>query len=415
MTFRNRTIFISGASRGIGLAIARRRRATAPTSSSPPRPPSRTRSCRAPSSAPPRRSTPPAARRCRSSCDIRDEEQVTAAVDQGVAAFGGIDICVNNASAISLTGTLATDDEALRPDEPGQRARHLPLLAGCLAAPAEGDQPAHPQPLAAAQPRPEVVRPPRRLHDGQVRHEHVHARHGGRVQARKASPSTRSGRAPRSPPPPSASRSAATRWPPMPHAGDHGRRRPRDPVAARRANARGNFFIDEEVLRAEGVSDFSRYAAGRATSSRCRATSSFRTRSSIARRRRSSEGTDVRWTFRHFGGGACPRRSSLAERATRDGGRGAALGLHGFGDCCRDGGGTERCRRIRQLPEAFACGDAVELHLDRLDERESGLSDRTARKRSSAMQPRLQRTMRLGRLAKRCIGLSEESRSSNCP
>ena len=32
-----------------------------------------------------------------------------AAVDQGVAAFGGIDVCINNASAISLTGTLATD------------------------------------------------------------------------------------------------------------------------------------------------------------------------------------------------------------------------------------------------------------------------------------------------------------------
>ena len=42
-------------------------------------------------------------------CDIRDEAQVQAAVDQGIAAFGGIDVCINNASAISLTGTLATD------------------------------------------------------------------------------------------------------------------------------------------------------------------------------------------------------------------------------------------------------------------------------------------------------------------
>nr|MBA3810701.1 NAD(P)-dependent oxidoreductase [Caulobacteraceae bacterium] len=42
-------------------------------------------------------------------CDIRDEAQVQAAVDQGVAAFGGIDVCINNASAISLTDTLATD------------------------------------------------------------------------------------------------------------------------------------------------------------------------------------------------------------------------------------------------------------------------------------------------------------------
>jgi citronellol/citronellal dehydrogenase len=41
--------------------------------------------------------------------DIRDEESVTGAVDAAVARFGGIDICVNNASAISLTGTEATD------------------------------------------------------------------------------------------------------------------------------------------------------------------------------------------------------------------------------------------------------------------------------------------------------------------
>jgi citronellol/citronellal dehydrogenase len=41
-------------------------------------------------------------------CDIRDETQILAAVDQAVDAFGGIDVCVNNASAISLTGTMQT-------------------------------------------------------------------------------------------------------------------------------------------------------------------------------------------------------------------------------------------------------------------------------------------------------------------
>src|SRR5260370_12179843 len=40
--------------------------------------------------------------------DIRDEGRVAAAVAETVATFGGIDILVNNASAISLTGTLAT-------------------------------------------------------------------------------------------------------------------------------------------------------------------------------------------------------------------------------------------------------------------------------------------------------------------
>ena len=41
--------------------------------------------------------------------DVREPESVKAAVDAAVERFGGIDICVNNASAIQLTGTLATD------------------------------------------------------------------------------------------------------------------------------------------------------------------------------------------------------------------------------------------------------------------------------------------------------------------
>jgi citronellol/citronellal dehydrogenase len=41
--------------------------------------------------------------------DVRHEEQMAAAVAATVAAFGGIDILVNNASAISLTGTEQTE------------------------------------------------------------------------------------------------------------------------------------------------------------------------------------------------------------------------------------------------------------------------------------------------------------------
>ena len=41
--------------------------------------------------------------------DVRSEEMVQASIDQAVERFGGIDILVNNASAISLTGTLKTE------------------------------------------------------------------------------------------------------------------------------------------------------------------------------------------------------------------------------------------------------------------------------------------------------------------
>ena len=42
-------------------------------------------------------------------CDIRNEESVLESIDKTVSEFGGIDICINNASAISLTGTLETE------------------------------------------------------------------------------------------------------------------------------------------------------------------------------------------------------------------------------------------------------------------------------------------------------------------
>jgi citronellol/citronellal dehydrogenase len=44
-------------------------------------------------------------------CDIRNEEQIIEAVNKAVAHFGGIDILINNASAISLTTTEATESK----------------------------------------------------------------------------------------------------------------------------------------------------------------------------------------------------------------------------------------------------------------------------------------------------------------
>ena len=44
-------------------------------------------------------------------CDIRDEAQVQNAIDKGVERFGGIDILINNVSAIALTNTEATESK----------------------------------------------------------------------------------------------------------------------------------------------------------------------------------------------------------------------------------------------------------------------------------------------------------------
>ncbi|MCH9808645.1 MAG: NAD(P)-dependent oxidoreductase [Alphaproteobacteria bacterium] len=46
-------------------------------------------------------------------CDIRDEAQIEAAVAKTVEAFGGLDICVNNASAISLTKLADTEPKRI--------------------------------------------------------------------------------------------------------------------------------------------------------------------------------------------------------------------------------------------------------------------------------------------------------------
>src|SRR5258705_5237540 len=44
-------------------------------------------------------------------CDIRFEDQIQAAIDKAVAQFAGIDIAINNASAISLTPTEQTETQ----------------------------------------------------------------------------------------------------------------------------------------------------------------------------------------------------------------------------------------------------------------------------------------------------------------
>jgi citronellol/citronellal dehydrogenase len=103
-----KTLFVSGGSRGIGLAIATRAAAdganvavAAKTDRPHPKLPGTIHTAAAEIEAAGGRALPIV-------CDIRSEEQVDAAVAATVEAFGGIDILVNNASAIALTDTLAT-------------------------------------------------------------------------------------------------------------------------------------------------------------------------------------------------------------------------------------------------------------------------------------------------------------------
>jgi citronellol/citronellal dehydrogenase len=103
-----KTLFISGGSRGIGLAIALRAARdganiaiAAKTVAPNPKLPGTIHTAAAEIEHTGGHALP-------IPCDIRDETAVQAAVAATVHRFGGIDILINNASAISLTGTLAT-------------------------------------------------------------------------------------------------------------------------------------------------------------------------------------------------------------------------------------------------------------------------------------------------------------------
>jgi citronellol/citronellal dehydrogenase len=108
MGLANKTLFVTGASRGIGLAIALRAARdganvaiAAKTVKPDPRLPGTIFTAADDIEKAGGKALP-------LPCDIRDEQGVEKAVADTVAKFGGIDILVNNASAISLTGTLAT-------------------------------------------------------------------------------------------------------------------------------------------------------------------------------------------------------------------------------------------------------------------------------------------------------------------
>jgi citronellol/citronellal dehydrogenase len=107
-SLKNKTLFITGASRGIGQAIAVRAArdganivVVAKTDRPHARLPGTVHSAV-------REIEAAGGKGLACVADIRFEEQVLAAVEQAIETFGGIDVLVNNASAIQLTDTLAT-------------------------------------------------------------------------------------------------------------------------------------------------------------------------------------------------------------------------------------------------------------------------------------------------------------------
>ena len=108
MSLAGKKIFITGGSRGIGLAIAIRAAKdgamiaiAAKTSEPNPKLPGTIHTAAS-------EITVAGGKALAIQCDLRDENQISAAVDQAAKEFGGIDILINNASAINLTPTLQT-------------------------------------------------------------------------------------------------------------------------------------------------------------------------------------------------------------------------------------------------------------------------------------------------------------------
>ncbi len=255
---QGRTLFITGASRGIGLAIGLRAArdganvVVAAKSNVPnPKLPGTIHTAAA-------EIEKAGGQALAVACDIREEAQVRAAVEAAVQRFGGIDVLVNNASAIHLSGTLQTPMKRYDLMHQVNARGTFVCSQACL-----------PHLLQSRNPHILTLSPPLSM---QPRWFAAHAaytaaKYGMSMYVLGMAEELRD-------------RGVAVNalWPRTVIAtaalnllgGDETARQGRTAeIVADAAHAilvrdsrscTGNFFIDEEVLRAEGVTDFERYA-----------------------------------------------------------------------------------------------------------------------------------------------------------
>ncbi len=257
-TLRDRVLFITGASRGIGKAIALRAAAdgakiviAAKTAQPHPKLPGTIYTAAEEIEAAGGEALPLVV-------DIRNDDQIAAAVDQTMSRFGRIDILVNNASAISLTGTLATPMKRFDLMHQINTRGTYACTQACL-----------PHLMKADNPHVLNISPPLNLHPRWFK-DHVAytmAKYGMNMCVLGMAEEFRSkGVAFNALWPRTAIATAAIKMlggdPMMQHS-----RKPEIMADAAHAilvkDARectGNFFIDDDVLRAEGVTDFRAYA-----------------------------------------------------------------------------------------------------------------------------------------------------------
>ena len=257
MSLKDKTVLVSGGSRGIGLAIALRAAAdganvalAAKTAEPHPILPGTIHTAAEEVQAAGGRALPIV-------CDVRDEAQIQSAVDETASTFGGIDIVILNASALSLEGTL--DIPTKRFDLMAAINQRGTFLAGraCL-----------PHLMEAENPHILTISPPLEFAD-RWWGEHL----GWTMMKYSMSLCVRGwahefkaqGIAANALWPRTTISTAATKW-----LGDKVFRCSRKPEIMADAahwiltqNSRecsGNYFIDETVLRDSGVTDFDEYA-----------------------------------------------------------------------------------------------------------------------------------------------------------